>query len=180
LGVGFDVTTIAAGLAGTDPVPGRAEPVDRGQDFAVVVDYAHTPDALAGLLDAARSLADGGRVLAVFGAGGDRDRAKRPLMGAAVGGAADVAVLTSDNPRSEDPAAIAAEVRPGLDRGTARVVVELDRRAAIRAALHEARPGDVVVVAGKGHETGQTVGAVTTPFDDRVVVAEELEALGWS
>ena len=180
LGVGFDAATIAAGLEGTDPVPGRAEPIDRGQDFAVVVDYAHTPDALAGLLDAARALADGGRVLAVFGAGGDRDRAKRPLMGAAVGRAADVAVLTSDNPRSEDPAAIAAEVRPGLDAGGARVVVELDRRAAIRAALRDARRGDVVVVAGKGHETGQTIGTVTTPFDDRVVVAEELEALGWS
>ena len=177
---GIDLAVIARGLGRTAPVPGRVEPVDRGQDFTVVVDYAHTPDALSRLLAAARALGTGGRVLAVFGAGGDRDRAKRPLMGAAVAGGADLAILTSDNPRTEDPAAIAAEVAAGFDGGAARVVVELDRRAAIRHALGEARRGDVVVVAGKGHETGQTVGTTTAPFDDRVVVAEELEALGWS
>ncbi len=178
----IDVTLdeIAAGLERTVAVPGRMEAIDRGQGFAVVVDYAHTPDALARVLDATRALVPGGRVIAVFGAGGDRDRAKRPFMGEAVGRHADVAVLTSDNPRTEDPAAIAADVRAGLDGQGARVVVELDRRRAILLALREARPGDAVVVAGKGHEPGQTVGTTTAPFDDRVVVAEALESLGWS
>jgi UDP-N-acetylmuramoyl-L-alanyl-D-glutamate--2,6-diaminopimelate ligase len=180
LAAGFPLDVIAAGLERTVPVPGRMEPIDRGQGFLVVVDYAHTPDALAAVLDAARGLAPTGRVVAVFGAGGDRDRAKRPFMGEAVGRHADVAVVTSDNPRSEDPGVIADAVAAGLEGGEARLVVELDRRAAIRLALREARPGDAVVVAGKGHETGQTVGGVTTPFDDRVVVAEELESLGWS
>jgi UDP-N-acetylmuramoyl-L-alanyl-D-glutamate--2,6-diaminopimelate ligase len=177
---GFDFDTVVAGLGAAQGVPGRMEAVDRGQGFAVLVDYAHTPDALDGVLAAARALADGGRVLAVFGAGGDRDRAKRPLMGRAVGRAADVAVLTSDNPRTEAPEAIADAVLAGLVDGGAEVIVELDRRAAIRAALTRARAGDVVVVAGKGHETGQTIGTHTHPFDDRVVVAEELEVLGWN
>jgi UDP-N-acetylmuramoyl-L-alanyl-D-glutamate--2,6-diaminopimelate ligase len=179
LAAGFGIDAVAAGLARTVPVPGRMEPIDRGQGFAVVVDYAHTPDALVGVLDAARPLAPEGRVIVVFGAGGDRDRAKRPLMGEAVSRHADVAVLTSDNPRTEDPAAIAAEVAGGFDGGGAQLRIELDRRAAIRLALGDARPGDVVIVAGKGHETGQTVGTTTAPFDDRVVVAEELESLGW-
>jgi UDP-N-acetylmuramoyl-L-alanyl-D-glutamate--2,6-diaminopimelate ligase len=171
---------VAAGLARAPAVPGRMEPVAVGQPFRVLVDYAHTPDALAHVLAAARTIAQGRRVVAVFGAGGDRDRAKRPLMGAAVGAAADLAVVTSDNPRSEPPAAIADDVLAGMAHSRAAVVVELDRRAAIRAALGAADEGDVVVVAGKGHERGQTVAGETRPFDDRVVVREELEALGWS
>jgi UDP-N-acetylmuramoyl-L-alanyl-D-glutamate--2,6-diaminopimelate ligase len=176
---GFGLDAVFAGLADPVVVPGRVERVDAGQPFAVLVDYAHTPDALTRVLGAARSLAGpDGRVVCVFGAGGDRDAAKRPLMGAAVAAGADVAVLTSDNPRSEDPRAIADAVLPGLD-GAAEVQVELDRRAAIAAALSVAAPGDVVVVAGKGHETGQTANGLTVPFDDRVVAREELEALGW-
>jgi UDP-N-acetylmuramoyl-L-alanyl-D-glutamate--2,6-diaminopimelate ligase len=177
---GIDLEHVITGLCAPLVVPGRVEPVDRGQDFAVIVDYAHTPDALARLLDAARTLVREGRVLAVFGAGGDRDRAKRPLMGAAVARGADVAVLTSDNPRTEDPRAIVDEVLPGLLGDAAAVVVELDRRAAIREALRRATTGDVVVIAGKGHERGQTIGSQTLPFDDCVVAGEELEALGWS
>ncbi|MET0626959.1 MAG: UDP-N-acetylmuramoyl-L-alanyl-D-glutamate--2,6-diaminopimelate ligase [Acidimicrobiia bacterium] len=180
IAAGFSLDAVAAGLAHPARLPGRMEPVERGQGFAVLVDYAHTPDALAHVLGAARAIADGGRVLAVFGAGGDRDRAKRPLMGEAVARAADVAVLTSDNPRSEVPDAIADAVHRGLRSGPAQVIVELDRRAAIRRALAAARPGDVVVIAGKGHETGQTIGDRTLPFDDRVVAGEELEALGWT
>jgi UDP-N-acetylmuramoyl-L-alanyl-D-glutamate--2,6-diaminopimelate ligase len=127
-------------------------------------------------LAAARAIAGGvGRVIVVFGCGGDRDRAKRPQMGAATR-AADLAVLTSDNPRSEDAAAIAADVIEGVDDDE-RLVIELDRRAAIRDALVVARPGDVVLIAGKGHEQGQTAGGVTVPFDDRAVAREELAAL---
>jgi UDP-N-acetylmuramoyl-L-alanyl-D-glutamate--2,6-diaminopimelate ligase len=177
-GLPFDA--VVAGLADPVVVPGRLERVDAGQPFAVLVDYAHTPDALARVLAAARPLAGaGGRVLCVFGCGGDRDPAKRPLMGEAVAEGADVAVLTSDNPRSEDPQAIADAVRPGL-AGARSVRVELDRRAAIAGALADAGPGDVVVIAGKGHETGQTAHGRTVPFDDRVVAREELGALGWS
>jgi UDP-N-acetylmuramoyl-L-alanyl-D-glutamate--2,6-diaminopimelate ligase len=177
---GFGVDQVVAGLAAPVVVPGRLERVDAGQPFAVLVDYAHTPDALARVLDAARPLAgNGGRVVCVFGCGGDRDPGKRPLMGAAVAAGADVAVLTSDNPRSEDPQAIADAVLPGLaDAGAVRV--ELDRRTAIAAALADAGAADVVVIAGKGHETGQTANGRTVPFDDRVVAREALEALGWS
>jgi UDP-N-acetylmuramoyl-L-alanyl-D-glutamate--2,6-diaminopimelate ligase len=173
---GFDPSEIAAGLSADLVVPGRLEPVRAGQDFTVLVDYAHTPDALARVLEAARSLVRAGsRVIAVYGCGGDRDRDKRPAMGAAAARGADLAVLTSDNPRSEDPAAIAADVVRGVP-ADAPPVVELDRRAAIRYALGEARPGDVVVIAGKGHETGQTARGITVPFDDRLVAREELEA----
>jgi UDP-N-acetylmuramoyl-L-alanyl-D-glutamate--2,6-diaminopimelate ligase len=140
----------------------------------VLVDYAHTPDALETVLTTARALVDGGRLVVVFGCGGDRDRAKRPVMGEVATRLADVAILTNDNPRSEDPEAIAREVLAGVPAGRAQPEVELDRRAAIRAAVHAARHGDVVVIAGKGHEPGQTVNGVTTPFDDRVVAAEEL------
>jgi UDP-N-acetylmuramoyl-L-alanyl-D-glutamate--2,6-diaminopimelate ligase len=139
--------------------------VDEGQPFTVVVDYAHTPDALEQMLGAARTMA-GGRVIVVFGCGGDRDRGKRPQMGAIAVRDADLAVLTSDNPRSEDPAAIIDEVRAGCP-GADNLVVEPDRAAAIALAVREARPGDLVAIAGKGHETGQTVGPVTHPFDDR-------------
>jgi UDP-N-acetylmuramoyl-L-alanyl-D-glutamate--2,6-diaminopimelate ligase len=152
------------------------ERIDAHQPFTVLVDYAHTPDALESVLRAARPLAGDARVIVVFGAGGDRDRGKRPLMGAAVAQLADVAIVTSDNPRSETPAAIAAEVVAGMSTG-ASVTQELDRRAAIRMAVHAARAGDVIVIAGKGHETGQTAQGVTVPFDDRLVAREELEGL---
>jgi UDP-N-acetylmuramoyl-L-alanyl-D-glutamate--2,6-diaminopimelate ligase len=174
-GVPFDA--VAAGLQAPVRIPGRLERVDAGQPFFVLVDYAHSPDALTRVLGVGRALAGDGRLLVVFGAGGDRDREKRPHMGRAVGEAADVAVLTSDNPRSEDPAAIAAAVVPGLAAAGAKYTVELDRRLAIRQALAEAAPGDVVVIAGKGHETGQTAGGVTRPFDDRAIAREELAAL---
>jgi UDP-N-acetylmuramoyl-L-alanyl-D-glutamate--2,6-diaminopimelate ligase len=177
---GFDLADVAAGLAAPIVVPGRFERVDAGQPFAVVVDYAHTPDALARVLEAAHPLVGGGRLIVVFGCGGDRDAAKRPLMGQVVGDAADLAVLTSDNPRSEDPRAIADAVLAGLAEGSATVAVELDRRTAIGDALAGAASGDVVVIAGKGHETGQTTGATTAPFDDRVVAREVLSGLGWS
>jgi UDP-N-acetylmuramoyl-L-alanyl-D-glutamate--2,6-diaminopimelate ligase len=178
-GFGFDA--VVTGLGDPLVVPGRFERIDAGQPFAVLVDYAHTPDALGRVLAASRPLAGpGGRVLCVFGCGGDRDPGKRPLMGEAVAAGADVAVLTSDNPRSEDPQAIADAVLPGL-AGASAVRVELDRRAAIAGALADADPGDVVVIAGKGHETGQTFAHQRTePFDDRVVARAELEALGWS
>ncbi|MCZ7526198.1 MAG: UDP-N-acetylmuramoyl-L-alanyl-D-glutamate--2,6-diaminopimelate ligase [Acidimicrobiia bacterium] len=172
-GLPFDA--VVEGLQRPIVVAGRLEPVGNGRPFPVLVDYAHTPDALERVLATLRPLVPGGRVLLVFGCGGDRDREKRPLMGGVAARGADAVYLTSDNPRSEDPAAIAAEVLVGLEGAAGPVVVELDRRAAIAAALADARPGDVVLVAGKGHETGQTVGAETRPFDDRVVAREELE-----
>ena len=158
------------GVAQCPGVPGRMERVDAGQPFLAVVDYAHTPDAVRLLLDAVRAVVPG-RVIVVLGCGGDRDRAKRPLMGAAAA-AADVAVLTSDNPRSEDPLAILAEMAAGAPGAEQ----EPDRRAAIARAVALARPGDAVVVAGKGHETGQEAGGVVTPFDDREVLREVLTA----
>ncbi|MBW3619327.1 MAG: UDP-N-acetylmuramoyl-L-alanyl-D-glutamate--2,6-diaminopimelate ligase [Actinobacteria bacterium] len=178
-GIGAD--TAAAGVAACAGVPGRLERVDRGQPFAVLVDYAHTPDALEHVVRSTRPLLEpGGRLHLVIGAGGDRDRGKRPLMGA-VAAQADVAVLTSDNPRSEDPQAILDAMRVGADEAVAggapgRVVVEVDRRRAIALALEGARAGDVVVIAGKGHETGQTFADRTVPFDDRLVAAELLGA----
>jgi len=172
LGVG--PADVAAGLGALAAVPGRFERVDGGGPVAVVVDYAHTPDGLEKVLRAARQLAGDGRVVVVFGAGGDRDHAKRPAMGEAAARLADVAVLTSDNPRSEDPLAIIAEVSAGVTRPEA-LVVEPDRRAAIALALDTARPGDVVVVAGKGHETVQVfAGGHVVPFDDRAVARELL------
>jgi UDP-N-acetylmuramoyl-L-alanyl-D-glutamate--2,6-diaminopimelate ligase len=174
LGVADEVSGPAVGsVAG---VPGRVEPVEAGQDFLVIVDYAHKPDGVEKVLRAARELTPG-RVLVVVGCGGDRDRAKRPLMGRAATANADLTVITSDNPRSEDPLAIIGEIEPGARRGGGEYVVEPDRRAAIRLALASARPGDVVVVAGKGHETYQEFADRTIPFDDREVAAEELRAL---
>jgi UDP-N-acetylmuramoyl-L-alanyl-D-glutamate--2,6-diaminopimelate ligase len=161
-------------LASFGGVPGRLERVDGGRPFAAVVDYAHTPDALERALAACREHARG-RVLCVFGCGGDRDRGKRPLMGAIAARLADRAWVTNDNPRSEDPAAIAAEIVAGAPG--AGLVTVLDRRAAIAAALGEAREGDVVLVAGKGHETTQTIGTQVLPFDDRAV-AREILGLG--
>jgi len=179
LASGLPFDAIVGGLQAPLAIPGRLERVlvAPDQPFTVLVDYAHTPDALERVLDTARRLGPGGRVVLVFGAGGDRDRRKRPAMGRAAAGGADVVVLTSDNPRSEEPEQIAGAVLDGLRDGPAHVVVELDRRAAIRDAMREAKPGDVVVIAGKGHETGQTIGERTVAFDDRVVAREELEAL---
>jgi UDP-N-acetylmuramoyl-L-alanyl-D-glutamate--2,6-diaminopimelate ligase len=177
-GISFDA--VAGGLSAPLVVPGRLEQIGTGQPFSVLVDYAHTPSALAHVLRAARLLGDpGGRVIVVFGCGGDRDREKRPLMGEAAAEGADFVVVTSDNPRSEDPAAIVEEIRPGLRHG-APFTIELDRRAAIQLALQRAEPGDVVVVAGKGHETGQTFAGTSIEFDDRTVAREELERLGWT
>lgn len=182
LALGEDDEVIARALATMPAVPGRFEPVDVGQDFAVVVDYAHTPDGIDNVLAGARAVTpDDAALICVFGCGGDRDRTKRPLMGAAAARGADVVVVTSDNPRGEDPAAIIDEILVGcaeLRDGSAEILVEVDRRAAIRLALSRAQAGDVVVIAGKGHETGQTAGGTVTPFDDRVVAAEELSALG--
>ncbi len=170
---------IARGIAALRGVPGRMEPVEASQPFAVLVDYAHTPDSLENLLTTARSLAEG-RLIVVFGCGGDRDRGKRPLMGEAATRLADFTVLTSDNPRSEDPLGIIAEIESGAKRGGGDYAVEPDRRRAIRSALALAATGDVVVIAGKGHETGQQFADRTVPFDDRVVAAEEAAALAGS
>ena len=177
--LGVDSRDVIRGLESMPAVPGRLERVDAGQPFAVVVDYAHTPDALTRALDAVREH-HGRRVLLVFGCGGDRDRAKRPVMGAIAARRADVAWVTNDNPRSEDPAAIAREIVTGASGGRIALAVELDRRAAIDRALGEARAGDVVLIAGKGHETTQTIGAEVTPFDDREVARESVAALGWA
>lgn len=174
--LGIEAEVAAEGLAQAAAPPGRFEPVDEGQDFSVLVDYAHTPDSLENVLRAARRLGEG-RVISVFGAGGDRDRGKRPLMGRAGAELSDLAIVTSDNPRSEDPEAIVAEVLAGIDdRGG--VEAEVDRRAAIVLALSRAEPGDTVVIAGKGHEQGQEFeNGRRLPFDDREVAREELRRL---
>ncbi|MGH3109531.1 MAG: Mur ligase family protein, partial [Gaiellaceae bacterium] len=169
----LDEKAIAEGIARVSGVPGRFEAVDEGQPFSIVVDYSHTPDSLETVLRAARGLADG-RVIVVFGAGGDRDRGKRPLMGKVAVALADVAIVTSDNPRSEDPLAIIQDVLQGTGLD---VEIDPDRRSAIHHAVGLAEPGDVVVVAGKGHEQGQDVAGVIHPFDDRAVVREALAAL---
>ena len=185
LQAGISLDSIERGLTSIESVPGRFESVSRGQPFSVVVDYAHTPDSLDNVLKAARRLADaqssGARVLCVFGCGGDRDRGKRPLMGAAVAQLADHVIVTSDNPRSEDPVAIIDDILEGViaHRPQGPDAVLVDRREAITEALKQARPGDVVVIAGKGHETGQQFATVTYPFDDRVVASEILDQLGW-
>ncbi|HSS43460.1 MAG TPA: UDP-N-acetylmuramoyl-L-alanyl-D-glutamate--2,6-diaminopimelate ligase [Solirubrobacterales bacterium] len=175
MGVGAEIA--AAGLARAARVPGRFEPIDEGQGFSVLVDYAHTPDSLENVLRAARRLTTG-RLISVFGAGGDRDRDKRPKMGRAGAELSDLAVITSDNPRSEDPEAIVAEVAAGAE-GAAELKVVVDRREAIALALGRAAPGDTVVIAGKGHEQGQEFEAGRKiPFDDREVAREELWKLG--
>jgi UDP-N-acetylmuramoyl-L-alanyl-D-glutamate--2,6-diaminopimelate ligase len=163
--LGVDADAIKRGIESVRGVPGRFESIDEGQPFAVIVDYAHTPDSLENVLRSGRGLGDG-KLVVVFGAGGDRDRAKRPLMGRVAAGLADRAILTSDNPRSEDPEAIAAEVAAG---DLTRFVVELDRRAAIELALVDAQPGDVVVIAGRGAEPEQELATGKIPFDDRDV-----------
>ena len=169
--LGIAEAAIRQGIEAVERVPGRFERLDEGQPFTVLVDYAHTPSALETVLEAARELTRG-RLLCVFGAGGDRDRVKRPLMGRVVNDLVDVALVTSDNPRSEDPGAIAAEVVGSLE-----LEVELDRRRAIERALESAREGDVVVIAGKGHEQGQEIAGRRLPFDDREVARETLRRL---
>jgi UDP-N-acetylmuramoyl-L-alanyl-D-glutamate--2,6-diaminopimelate ligase len=174
LALGLPPEAVVAGLSVTEGVPGRFQAVRAGQPFSVVVDYSHTPDSLENALRAARAVTSG-RVLVVFGCGGDRDRGKRPLMGAIGARLADRSVVTSDNPRSEEPLAIIDEIVAGIPpERTGGVVVEPDRREAIRIALREALPGDTVVIAGKGHEQGQIIGDRRIPFDDRAVAEEEL------
>ncbi|MFL5960081.1 MAG: Mur ligase family protein [Gaiellaceae bacterium] len=172
--LGIDDEAIRRGLESVRGVPGRFESVDVGQPFHVIVDYAHKPGALENVLRAARDLAGAKRVLCVVGAGGDRDRGKRPVMGRLASRLADVAIVTSDNPRSEDPEAIAAEIASGAN---GRVEVELDRAAAIARVIELARPGDVVLIAGKGAEQGQELADRTVPFDDREAAKEALKAL---
>lgn len=180
--LGIDVATIAHGLRSAPPVPGRFEPVDEGQPFAVLVDYSHKPGALAGALGAAREAARGGRVLLVFGAGGDRDASKRPEMGQVAARLADRVLLTSDNPRGEDPLAIIDAIRSGMP-ATTDVRIEPDRATAIALAIGDAEAGDVVLIAGKGHEAVQVVGDQAVPFDDRQVARTALrlrrEGRGW-
>ena len=175
--LGLDHDAVARGIGAVPGVPGRFEPVDAGQPFDVLVDYAHTPDSLENVLREARKLVpESKRLIVVFGCGGDRDRGKRPLMGALAKGLSDLAIVTSDNPRSEDPNAIIAEILAGATDGPAELVVEADRRAAIGVAVERAAPGDVVVIAGKGHESGQERNGVVSPFDDRDVAREVLGA----
>lgn len=178
--LGIPADDAVRGLAACNPVPGRFETVsDPTRDLvSVVVDYAHTPDGLEALLASARQMLSGGRLIAVFGCAGDRDAEKRAPMGAVGAALADIAIITSDNPRREDPAAIVADVLTGVasaDRATTRT--EVDRRSAIATAIDLAEPGDIVVIAGKGHETTQTIGDDVRPFDDRVVARELLDEL---
>jgi len=175
---GLPPEVIKQGIARCESIPGRFERVDEGQPFLVVVDYAHTDDALRNVLRVARELTSG-RVITVFGCGGDRDRTKRPLMGEVAGQLSHLVVLTSDNPRSEDPLAIINDAVVGLQRYETPYVTEPDREKAIQRAIREAREGDVVVLAGKGHERYQIVGDRKIPFDDREVAREVLRGFGY-
>jgi UDP-N-acetylmuramoyl-L-alanyl-D-glutamate--2,6-diaminopimelate ligase len=172
--LGFDDETIGRGIEALEVVPGRFEPVEAGQPFRVIVDFAHTPDSLERVLRAARELGDG-RVICVFGAGGDRDRTKRPKMGRAVADGADVVVVTSDNPRTEDPLAIIEDIVEGAGPGAE---VEPDRALAIERALRLAHEGDVVVIAGLSPEQGRHIGGETFPWDDREVARDALRRIG--
>lgn len=169
--VGLDVAQIGAAMAGGPGVPGRLESIDRGQDWSAIVDYAHKPDAVEAALLALRPVT-AGRLIIVVGAGGDRDHGKRPIMGEIAARLADLVVVTDDNPRSEDPATIRAEILAGTRGGTAEVIEVGGRRAAIEYAVSVAGTGDTVLVAGKGHETGQEIAGVVHPFDDRQVLAD--------
>lgn len=174
--IGIDPAAVVEGLASVPAVPGRFESIDGGQNFSVLVDYAHTPDGLAAVLRSARDSNPNGRVIVVFGCGGDRDKAKRPLMGEIAATLADEVVVTSDNPRSEDPKSINAAIVAGIpDHLRHRLVgVNVDRADAIQLGIGRAAEGDVVVIAGKGHEITQTFGTTVEPFDDRVVAREAL------
>jgi UDP-N-acetylmuramoyl-L-alanyl-D-glutamate--2,6-diaminopimelate ligase len=178
IGVGIPAEAIRSGIRRLTVVPGRFEKIDEGQPFLVVVDYAHTDDALRNILEAARELT-GNRLIVVFGCGGERDRTKRPVMGEVAGRLSDLAVLTSDNPRSEDPILIMNDVLVGLQRTGMPYITEVDREVAIRKALAEAREGDVVILAGKGHETYQVLKDRTVPFDDRQVARRVLSEMGF-
>ncbi len=178
LSYGMDLAAIARGIGALRAVPGRFERVDCGQPFLVVVDYAHTPDALRNAIQIARESAQG-RVITLFGCGGDRDRSKRPLMGMAAAEGSDYVVLTSDNPRSEDPIDIMNDALVGLRRFDTPHAVEPDRTKAIRIAIEQAQPGDVVLLAGKGHETYQIFKDRTIPFDDRETARQALRSLGY-
>jgi UDP-N-acetylmuramoyl-L-alanyl-D-glutamate--2,6-diaminopimelate ligase len=171
---GFDPADLAAGIAESTGVPGRMERVERGQEFGAVVDYAHKPDAVAAVLSALRPVT-AGRLIVVIGAGGDRDHGKRPLMGAAAAAIADLVIVTDDNPRSENPAAIRADVLAGASPGPGAAIEIGDRREAIAHAVAIANRGDTVVVAGKGHERGQEINGVLHPFDDRAVLASAID-----
>jgi UDP-N-acetylmuramoyl-L-alanyl-D-glutamate--2,6-diaminopimelate ligase len=177
---GVSLATAVAGVAACPGVPGRLERVDAGQDFTILVDYSHKPGAVEAVLRALRQVT-AGRLTIVLGCGGDRDTAKRPLMGAAAASLADLAILTSDNPRSEDPLAILAAMLEGVltvpQAQRAHLIIEPDRAAAIRLAVAAADKGDIVLVAGKGHEIGQYVGGTVIPFDDRLVAAEAVAGL---
>jgi UDP-N-acetylmuramoyl-L-alanyl-D-glutamate--2,6-diaminopimelate ligase len=178
LGLGIAKEKVQEGIANLAAVPGRFERIDEGQPFLVVVDYAHTDDALRNVLKTARELTRE-RLIVVFGCGGDRDRTKRPLMGEAAGSLGDVVVLTSDNPRTEDPILIMNDALVGLQKTGKPYIAEVDREGAIRKALGEAREGDVVILAGKGHETYQVLKDRTVPFDDRDVARRILRELGF-
>lgn len=178
-GVAFDV--LAQAVETLHPVPGRFQPVHAGQPFSVIVDYAHTDDALINLTALARQMTSksGKRVITLFGCGGDRDRTKRPKMGLAAGRASDYVVATSDNPRSEDPRAILDEIEPGLKESGVQYIVEPDRTSAIELALRAAQPGDVVLIAGKGHEKEQILSTGPIPFDDSKIALSTLARLGY-
>jgi UDP-N-acetylmuramoyl-L-alanyl-D-glutamate--2,6-diaminopimelate ligase len=171
---------IEEGIANLELVPGRFQRIDEGQPFLVIVDYAHTDDALKNLIATARELGPSARIITVFGAGGERDRTKRPLMGEAAGSLSDVVVLTSDNPRGEDPLRIINDVVVGLQKVNAKYRVEPDREQAVAMALEEARPGDIVLLAGKGHETYQVLRDRTVDFDDREKARAILRRKGYS
>jgi UDP-N-acetylmuramoyl-L-alanyl-D-glutamate--2,6-diaminopimelate ligase len=174
---GLTLEQVAAGAGQLQNVPGRFQVVRAAKDFSVVVDYAHTPDALANLTALARELAAGGRVVTVFGCGGDRDRAKRPLMGRAAAEGSDLVVVTSDNPRSEEPATIIEDILPGVRETKTECVVEPDRAKAIAIAIRSAKAGDIVLLAGKGHERTQILRDGAVPFDDAAVAESVLEAM---
>lgn len=175
--LGIQDAVAVRGIEAVRGIPGRMEPVEAGQNFLVMVDYAHTPDSILSVLKAARPLTSG-RLIVVFGCGGDRDHAKRSLMGAAATANADLSILTSDNPRSEDPLAIIREIEPGAREGGGAFLIEPDRRAAIERAVSDAGAGDVVIIAGKGHEPYQELAETTVDFDDRDVARAVLAARG--
>jgi UDP-N-acetylmuramoyl-L-alanyl-D-glutamate--2,6-diaminopimelate ligase len=180
IGLGMEVAKIEEGIAKLELVPGRFQRIDEGQPFFVVVDYAHTDDALANLIRTARELNRRGRIITVFGAGGDRDRTKRPLMGEVAGSLSDLVVLTSDNPRTEDPLRIINDVVVGLQKVNANYQIEPDRDRALEKGLDEAQPGDIVLLAGKGHENYQILRDRTLEFDDREKARAILRRKGFS
>ena len=174
--MGVSPETVTAALAKVRSVPGRAEVLDTGTPYKVILDYSHSPDALENILTAVRGFARG-RVISLFGCGGDRDHLKRPIMGEISGRLADYSILTSDNPRTEDPMEILAAIEEGIRPTGGKYTVIENRREAIRHALEMGRDGDIIVLAGKGHETYQEIMGVKRPFDEKVVVAELLEEI---